>query len=104
MHAVLVTFESTVGLDDLAAPFAAYAEALRGVPGLAAKVWLHDGATVGGFHLFADRADADAYLQGDLFAGVAANPAFRAFRVEHFGVLDGLGAVTGGRLLDAVPA
>ncbi len=104
MHAVLITFESTVGLDALAAPFAAYAETLRALPGLRSKVWLNDGAVVGGFHLFADRAAADGYLESEMVAGLVANPAFRDFRVAHFGVLEELTAVTGGRLLDAVPA
>ncbi len=104
MHALLITFESTAALGDLAAPFAAYADALRAVPGLDAKVWLNDGPTVGGFHLFADRAAADAYLAGDLVAGLTANPAFGGFRVEHFGVLEDLTAVTGGRLAAKVPA
>jgi len=104
VHALSITFEATAALADLAAPVAADAAALRALPGLAAKVWLRDGAVVGGFHLFADRAAADGSLAGDPFAGVAANPAFRGFRVEHFGVLEELTAVTGGRLRETVPA
>lgn len=104
MHAVLITFESTADLSDLAEPFAAYAEGLRAMPGLGAKVWLQDGATVGGFHVFADRASADRYLEGEKFAGIVANSAFRDFRVEHFNVLDELTAVTGGGLRAKVPA
>jgi hypothetical protein len=102
MHAVLVTFTSAVSLADLAAPFAAYADAVKATPGLVAKIWLTDATSVGGFHLFADRASAERYLAGELFAGITANPAFQQFRVEHFTVLDELTAVTGGAL--AAPA
>lgn len=98
MHAVLVTFESAASLDDLATPFAAYADAVRATPGLSTKIWLNDGATVGGFHLFADRASAERYLAGDMFGGIKANPAFQNFRIEHFTVLDELTSVTGGSL------
>ena len=104
MHAVLVTFESAASLDELAAPFAAYAEAVRETPGLSSKIWLNDGTTVGGFHLFADRASAERYLEGELFAGVKTHPAFQQFRVEHFTVLDELTAVTGGALAAPVLA
>lgn len=102
MHAVLVTFESAATRDDLAAPFAAYAAAVRETPGLASKIWLCDGAILGGFHLFVDRQSAERYLESDLFAGIRTNPAFRQFRIEHFTVLDELTAVTGGAL--AAPA
>ena len=95
MHAVLITFESTVSLDDLAGPFAEYAQALNDVPGLVAKTWLADGATLGGFHLFADRQAAEGYLDGAMVAGLAANPAFSGFAIRHFGVLEDLSRITG---------
>lgn len=98
MHAVLITFDSAASLDDLAAPFTAYANAVQETPGLASKVWLNDGATCGGFHLFSDRASAERYLEGELFAGIRSNPAFTQFRIEHFTVLDDLTAITGGAL------
>jgi hypothetical protein len=104
MHAVLVTFESAASLTVLEASFAAYADAVRTTPGLSTKIWLTDGTTVGGFHLFADRASAERYLEGELFAGIKTNPAFQQFRVEHFTVLDELTAVTGGALAAPVLA
>ncbi len=106
MHAVMITFESDIGPDELTAPFATYAEALQGVGGLIAKVWIHEGMTLGGFHLFVDRAQAEAYLESTLFAGVAANPGFRDFQIGHFGVIDELSARTGIPVLStsAVPA
>jgi len=104
MHAVLVTFESAASLADLAAPFAAYAEAVRATPGLLSKIWLNDGTTLGAFVLFADRESAERYLEGELFAGIKTNPAFQQLRVEHFTVLDELTAVTGRALAAPVLA
>ena len=104
MHAVLVTFESAASLADLAAPFAAYADAVRATPGLASKIWLNAGTTVGAFLLFADRASAERYLAGELFAGITTNPAFQQLRIEHFTVLEELTAVTGGALAAPVVA
>jgi len=104
MHAVLVTFDSAASLTDLAAPFAAYAEAVRATPGLFSKIWLNAGTTMGAFLLFADRESAERYLAGELFAGIKTNPAFQQLRVEHFTVLDELTAVTGGALAAPVLA
>jgi hypothetical protein len=88
MHALLITFESTGALDAPAELIAIHAAALRDVDGLVEQTWLRDGITLGGFHLFVDRASAEAFLEGDPFAAIAANLTFRDFRVRHFGVLD----------------
>jgi hypothetical protein len=95
MHAVLITFQSTADLDSLAGPFTGYAHALADVPGLVTKTWLQDGATLGGFHLFTERAAAETYLNGTMAAGFAANPAFGEFRIQHFNVLEELSRITG---------
>lgn len=95
MHALLITFQSATPLDELAEPFAAYAESLSKMPGFIAKTWLRDGATLGGFHLFTDGEAAEAYLNGELVAGLTANPAFSTFRIEHYAVLEELSRLTG---------
>ena len=95
MHAVLITFQSTADLDSLAGPFTDYAHALTTVPGLVTKTWLQDGSTLGGFHLFTGRAAAEIYLNGTMIAGIAANPAFGEFRIQHFNVLEELSRITG---------
>src|SRR5215212_6501321 len=96
MHALVVTFASATPPERLAEPLAAYARALRTVPGLSATTWLHAGAILGGFHLFASRRAAEAYLASELVAGLTANPAFTRFRIEHYAVLDALGRPEGG--------
>lgn len=95
MHAVMITFRTTAPLDGLLEPFTAYAHGLRAVPGLLAKTWISEGATLGGFHLFADRRAADAYLDSAMVADLTANPAFSGFQIAHYGVLDELSRITG---------
>lgn len=94
MHAVMITFQSAVGLDTLAGPFADYGQGLQSVPGLLAKTWIQDGATLGGFHVFTSRAAAEGYLASAMVADLTANPAFSGFEVRHFGVLEELTRLT----------
>lgn len=95
MHALLITFRSEAGLKALEGPFTEYAQALCNVSGLIAKTWIKDGETLGGFHVFASRAEADGYLGSEMVAGLTANPAFSDFSIEHYDVLDALSAKTG---------
>ena len=94
MHAIVVTFTSSVDPDQLQAPMAEYADQLAGVPGPIAKTWLRDGDTLGGSYLFGDRASADAYLAGPLIAGLKSAPAFGDFDVRRYDVIDELTART----------
>jgi len=95
MHAVLITFTSAAPLDELAAPFGEYADALCGVSGLVAKTWIKDGETLGGFHVFTSRAEADGYLGSEMVAGLTSSPAFTDFAIAHFDVIDDLSYTTG---------
>ena len=69
------------------------APAIAGLPGLIAKAWLGDRGedTYGGVYLWADRAAAEAYEDGELLAAVRRNPAFAGFRSS---ILDTLAAPT----------
>ncbi len=95
MHAVLITFHSSVPAEDLAEPFTAYAEQMRSVHGLVAKTWIRDGETLGGFHVFSTKADADRYLGSEMVAGLTSNEAFEDFTISRYDVLDGLSSITG---------
>ena len=95
MYGMLITFRTSIPLDQLGEPFGEYAQALRTIPGLVSKAWLHDDDTVGGFHLFEDEPSAQAYLTSELATGLRANEAFDDFEVRGFEVLDELSAVTG---------
>jgi hypothetical protein len=95
MHAVLITFSSSASLDSLRGPFTEYAKALKGVAGLVAKTWIRDETTLGGFHIFTDRSQAESYLKSKMVADLTANPLFSDFQIRHFDVLDELSAITG---------
>jgi hypothetical protein len=101
MYGLLITFRTSIPLDQLEQPFSDYAQALRLMPGLVSKAWLHDGDTVGGFHLFDDRSSADSYLASDLASGLRATDGFDDFEVRGFDVLDELSALTG--IVDTAP-
>ncbi|MEE9417256.1 MAG: YdhR family protein [Acidimicrobiales bacterium] len=95
MHGLLITFTSAAQLDQLETPFTEYATALQAVSGLQSKAWIADGSTVGGFHVFDDRAAADAYLESELAAGLVGTDGFSNFQIRHFDILEGLSAITG---------
>lgn len=95
MHAMLITFRSTAELSDLKEPFDAYAKGLRAVDGLVCKTWLRDGQTLGGFHVFANRADAEQYLGSEMVAGLTSTPAFSGFEIRHWDVLEELSVING---------
>lgn len=95
MHAMLITFTSSAQLSDLEEPFGDYAQGLRRVDGLISKTWLHDGRTLGGFHLFTSRQAADAYLASEMVAGLTGTPAFSDFEIRHWSVLENLSAISG---------
>ena len=95
MHALVVTFRSTVDPDALAEPFADFARALAEVPGFRTKAWLAHGDTLGGFYLFDDEAAVQGYLASDMVAGLQATEGFDDFDVRTFHVLADLSAMTG---------
>jgi len=66
------------------------------LPGLIAKAWLGDREenTYGGVYLWADRAAAEAYEEGDVLAAVRGNPAFVGFRSSIFDTLAAPTALT----------
>lgn len=95
MHALLITFHSVAPIEELAEPFGEYAAALCSVPGLVSKTWIKDGDTLGGFHVFESRAEAEKYLGSEMVSGLTANPAFSDFSIDHFDVIDELSRITG---------
>lgn len=86
MHAVMVTFTTAAPLEDVAEEFSARTP-VSPASGLVQCVWLADGDTVGGFHVFEDGRSADAYLSGPLFGAISVNASFSDFRLRHFDVL-----------------
>lgn len=98
MHAVFITYTSSVKLEDLKEPYAQYARALAGwhSRGFVAKTWLANGDTHGGFHLFRDREVADRYLAEMFEPDVATNSIFSNIRVERYDVNEEMSRLTNG--------
>jgi len=99
MHMLVITFKLD-GIDDAA--YQAHAEqnaaAFAALPGLRAKVWVADpqANTYGGIYTWDDVAAMRAYLAGEIFQGLQANPHMIDLTVRDFSVLAGPTKVTGG--------
>jgi len=90
MHLLIVEFdlqglgarEYEAIADDLTPTFA-------GVPGLLTKTWIagEETGVAGGVYVWADAAACDAYVTGELFASMLANPALRNLRTRRYDVV-----------------
>jgi hypothetical protein len=106
MHAVFITYTTSVDREHLREPYTQYAQTLADgrIPGFVAKTWLVNGDTHGGFHLFRDREAADRYLAEMFEPTIPANPAFSNIRIERFDVAEELSSLTHGLAAMADPA
>jgi hypothetical protein len=67
------------------------------LPGLQWKVWLDDPSDAqlsGGIYLFADRATAQAYLDGPIVARMRANTALSDLQIRSFDVRENMSEIT----------
>ena len=98
MHAIFVTFHSTVPAAELEEGYRQFAEALRegAAPGFVAKTWLSNAPRMGGFYLFQNRQTADGYLAGMLSPALEGDPRVSDIRIEHFDVNDEFSGLTYG--------
>jgi hypothetical protein len=101
MHLLVVHFQLADLADDaFLARCERLAPAVADLPGLLGKVWLADPAsrTYGGVSLWWDRAAMERFVEGELFAALAAPPEVIDVRVTNFAVLDGPTRVTLGAM------
>jgi len=99
MHVLIVEFElQGIGCHDYEALTEQVAPAYAQIPGLIEKVWLVDAAAgrAGGVYKWAGREACDAYLGGELFAALQAQPALANVRLRRYDVLEAATAVTRG--------
>lgn len=99
LHAVLVTYENDRPANQLRThpDNIAFAKGLKKVRGLISKTWINDEKTFGGFYVFAGKASADAFINGEMFqGGVVKDPSNRNVQVRHFDVFSELTLMTGG--------
>ncbi|HWT10136.1 MAG TPA: YdhR family protein [Roseomonas sp.] len=66
------------------------------VPGLQWKIWLdgEEDRRAGGIYLFADRAAAEAYVNGPIVARMKANPEIADLQIRIFDVRERMSAIT----------
>jgi hypothetical protein len=98
MHAIFVTFQSSVPAAELEEGYRQFAEGLRGgaARGFVAKTWVSGAPRMGGFYLFQDRQTADDYIAGMLAPALEGDPRVSDVRIEHFDVNDELSGLTHG--------
>lgn len=94
MHAVIISFRSSMPAESLLDTMSATAPALLDVDGFVSKVWLRNGDTFGGSYVFDSEASATAYLESPFVAGLRDNDAFHDIDVRTFDVIEDLTAIT----------
>jgi hypothetical protein len=98
MHTQIVTFHlDGIGETEYGAAVEDLLPTFAGMPGLVSKVWLADAGdgTYGGVYVWDDRTAMEAYLDGEVFAALRANPALAGVQSRDFGVLEWATRVTG---------
>ena len=85
-----------IPVEDLSKAFMEVAQPIADVKGLKWKVWIHNGEekSCGGIYLFEDEASVKAYLDSEIVAGIASNPALSNLSVKVFDVLPDHSKVT----------
>jgi hypothetical protein len=70
------------------------------IPGCCWKIWLinEDHKEAGGVYLFESATELEQYLNSNLFASVANNPAFSNLQTNTFGVSEAASVITGAPL------
>ena len=71
------------------------------IPGCCWKIWLinEDHNEAGGVYLFESSAELEQYLNSNLFASVANNPAFSNLQTNTFSVSEAATVITGAPLM-----
>ena len=98
---VLTTkFNYSMPTEELKKIMPAVAPKFSKIPGCHWKIWLINEAPkeAGGVYLFDSAGELEQYLNSDLFASVANNPAFSNLRTNTFGVEEGASVITGAAL------
>ena len=96
MHVQVVTYR----LDDISDPDfieanQEFAEMMRAVPGLVAKLWLRgDEDVYGGVYLWEDREACESFLAGELWGAALKDESMRDLESRDFAVMDELTKTT----------
>ena len=101
-----INFKITTSVKDYATMVAPLADPIAKTPGLEWKVWLFNEQNheAGGAYLFRDEASVNAYLNGDIVAGLKKQPTIKDISEKIFDVDENLTHKTRGPIKAAVTA
>lgn len=101
-----INFKITSSVKDYATLVAPLADPIAKTPGLEWKVWLFNEQNheAGGVYLFRDEASVNAYLNGDIVAGLKKQPTIKEISAKIFDVNESLTHKTRGPIKTAVAA
>lgn len=101
-----INFKITSSVKDYATMVAPLADPIAKTPGLEWKVWLFNEQNheAGGVYLFRDEASVNAYLNGDIVAGLKKQPTIKEISAKIFDVNETLTHKTRGPIKTAVAA
>jgi len=99
-----INFKITTSVKDYTTMAAPLADPIAKTPGLEWKVWLFNEQNheAGGMYLFRDEASVNAYLNGDIVAGLKKQPTIKDISAKIFDVDENLTHKTRGPLKHAV--
>jgi Putative mono-oxygenase ydhR len=97
---VQINFKFNLPAADYRAAASQAAERIAGVTGLLWKIWIVNEALqeAGGIYLFANEADAHAYVQGPIISSLRQQPFCSNFSAKFFGIAEEITAITRGPL------
>ena len=95
---VQINFKFNVPAEEYEKAVAELVSQFAALGGLQWKIWIinADNKEAGGIYLFEDDASVQAYLKGELAAGLKAHPALTDLSVKQFDVMEELTAATRG--------
>lgn len=97
MHVQVVTFTlNGITEEEYREACAAETPVFAALPGLLSKIWLRspETNTFGGVYLWRDRGSCEAYINGNIFRELNADPSLQNVRTEDFDVFEALTKTT----------
>ena len=94
-------FNYSMPTEELKKIMPAVAPKFSEIPGCNWKIWLinEDRKEAGGVYLFESASELEQFVNGNLFASVANNPAFSNLQTNTFGVAEAASVITGAPLV-----
>jgi len=97
----IITFNYSMPTEELKKIMPAVAPGFSEIPGCCWKIWLinEDRKEAGGVYLFESATELEHFLNSNLLASVANNPALNNFETNTFGIEEEASLITGAPLM-----